>query len=55
MYAIKRSIKNYSDTVRKKILDVIQTSSIDEFARSANLNPSLQYLLSSHLGNIQDG
>jgi tetratricopeptide (TPR) repeat protein len=32
--------KNYSDTVRKKILDVIQTSSIDEFARSANLSLS---------------
>jgi hypothetical protein len=32
--------KNYSTTVRKKILDVIQTSSIDEFARSANLSLS---------------
>jgi hypothetical protein len=32
--------KNYSDTVRKKILDIIQTSSIDEFARSANLSLS---------------
>jgi tetratricopeptide (TPR) repeat protein len=32
--------KNYSDIVRKKILDVIQTSSIDEFARSANLSLS---------------
>jgi tetratricopeptide (TPR) repeat protein len=32
--------KKYSDTVRKKILDVIQTSSIDEFARSANLSLS---------------
>jgi tetratricopeptide (TPR) repeat protein len=32
--------RNYSDTVRKKILDVIQTSSIDEFARSANLSLS---------------
>jgi ABC-type dipeptide/oligopeptide/nickel transport system ATPase component len=32
--------KNCSDTVRKKILDVIQTSSIDEFARSANLSLS---------------
>ncbi len=32
--------KKYPDTVRKKILDVIQTSSIDEFARSANLSLS---------------
>ncbi|MFZ0510629.1 MAG: tetratricopeptide repeat protein [Candidatus Nitrosopolaris sp.] len=32
--------KDYPDTVRKKILNVIQTSSsIDEFARSANLSP----------------
>ncbi|MFY9868986.1 MAG: hypothetical protein WAK17_04650 [Candidatus Nitrosopolaris sp.] len=28
-----------SDAVRKNILNVIQTSSIDEFARSVNLSP----------------
>ena len=31
--------RNYSDTIRKNILNVIQTSSIDEFARSVNLSP----------------
>jgi hypothetical protein len=42
-------VKNYSDTVRKKILDVIQTSSIDEFARSANL--SLSEALETYMHN----
>jgi hypothetical protein len=31
--------KNYSDTIRENVLNVIQTSSIDEFARSVNLSP----------------
>jgi hypothetical protein len=31
--------KDYADTVRKNILNVIQTSSIDEFARSVDLSP----------------
>jgi tetratricopeptide (TPR) repeat protein len=31
--------KDFSDTVREKVLNVIQTSSIDEFAKAVNLSP----------------
>jgi hypothetical protein len=31
--------EDYADTIRERVLNVIQTSSIDEFARSVNLSP----------------